>query len=460
MLCLKDGMFKIILSAILITVFILADGSVLQTGQVKSYDADGYVVTDGSIKDDGYYQIGLSRSYSRTGDVVTDNTTGLEWQDDTEAGSVTRPWVTQDNYDYGDYCNTSGWTAVGYCTALTLDDGGWRLPSMNELGTLVDSSEYNPSTTENIFNHIQYLNYWSSDTTVCYRRLAWVERYNYGIWLGRSILETHYVRCVRGESLVSSDFSRNDETEIVQDNISGLQWQDDSAVGATYRSWTDSIDYCENTLILGGYADWRMPNKNELLSIVDYNRFEPIINSVFQNTGLSFSYWSSTTYTSNGYDNAWIVNFDSGGTSGPGKNSNNYVRCVRGCLDGYHLRQGEGICIPGTPASDPGEYPLISDRNYLQGNINIEGNRTEDPGYTDPYPPLCPPGQMQVQQGAGCVVNPECTDADSDTYFAEEGCGTAVDCDDANSNVNPGASESCDDIDNDCDGETDEGCPP
>ena len=34
-----------------------------------------------------------------------------------------------------------------------------------------------------------------------------------------------------------------------------------------------------------------------------------------------------------------------------------------------------------------------------------------------------------------------CTDADSDGYYAESGCGTAVDCDDTDAKVYPGATE-------------------
>jgi hypothetical protein len=45
-----------------------------------------------------------------------------------------------------------------------------------------------------------------------------------------------------------------------------------------------------------------------------------------------------------------------------------------------------------------------------------------------------------------------CTDADGDGYC------TPIDCNDANSAINPGASEVCDGVDNNCDGSTDEGC--
>ncbi len=46
-----------------------------------------------------------------------------------------------------------------------------------------------------------------------------------------------------------------------------------------------------------------------------------------------------------------------------------------------------------------------------------------------------------------------CTDADTDTYYAESGCGTEVDCDDTDDSINPGANEiPDDDIDQDCSG--------
>jgi hypothetical protein len=53
----------------------------------------------------------------------------------------------------------------------------------------------------------------------------------------------------------------------------------------------------------------------------------------------------------------------------------------------------------------------------------------------------------------------ECDDSDRDGFFAQDGCGTPVDCDDRNRAVNPGAEETCfDGIDNNCNGEVDEDC--
>jgi parallel beta-helix repeat protein len=52
-----------------------------------------------------------------------------------------------------------------------------------------------------------------------------------------------------------------------------------------------------------------------------------------------------------------------------------------------------------------------------------------------------------------------CNDADNDGYYVEPVCGGAeIDCNDTDPSINPGAAEICDDgIDNNCDGQTDEG---
>ncbi len=55
------------------------------------------------------------------------------------------------------------------------------------------------------------------------------------------------------------------------------------------------------------------------------------------------------------------------------------------------------------------------------------------------------------------VCDPSCTDDDQDGYNAEGGACGPVDCDDSNPFVNPGMSETCDGLDNDCDGQVDEG---
>lgn len=62
-------------------------------------------------------------------------------------------------------------------------------------------------------------------------------------------------------------------------------------------------------------------------------------------------------------------------------------------------------------------------------------------------------GQNDSNDGADGVA---CIDGDSDEYG--EGCAAGADCDDANPDVNPGAGEACDGVDENCDDMIDNGC--
>jgi hypothetical protein len=128
--------------------------------------------------------------------------------------------------------------------------------------------------------------------------------------------------------LALADMSR-DATGIVTDSATALQWQDDySDNGGDIKiaNWKDAIGYC-NELSLGGHNDWRLPNKNELLSIVDYTKSYPAISDEFQNTSSDY-YWSSTTRASPP-SHAWGVHFGGGHSYYNGKTHYNLVRCAR-----------------------------------------------------------------------------------------------------------------------------------
>ena len=127
-----------------------------------------------------------------------------------------------------------------------------------------------------------------------------------------------------------ADFSKIGN--IVTDSTTGLQWQDD-AIGSQ-MTWQSAIDHCEG-LSLDGFDDWRLPNVNELKTIVDRSKGNPAIVSGFENVGssnYSSYYWSSTTSKDYSYYtyNAWIVNFSYGYVDNYDKYDNVFVRCVRG----------------------------------------------------------------------------------------------------------------------------------
>ena len=130
--------------------------------------------------------------------------------------------------------------------------------------------------------------------------------------------------CIATAMFGANGLYRDGTKGVVVDTRTGLMWQD-NAVGST-MNWTTAITTCEN-LTLGGYADWRLPNINELKSIRDMSRSSPAIDTTFANTASLC--WSSTTYVADtAY--AWSVYFVNGGVYNFDKSDSWYVRCVRG----------------------------------------------------------------------------------------------------------------------------------
>jgi hypothetical protein len=79
-------------------------------------------------------------------------------------------------------------------------------------------------------------------------------------------------------------------------------------------------------LVLSRYSDWRLPSRDELVSIADYGRYDPAINPAFECKNAS--YWSSRAAADlEGY--SWQVNFNKGSTGVIGDGQPYYVRCVR-----------------------------------------------------------------------------------------------------------------------------------
>ncbi len=138
--------------------------------------------------------------------------------------------------------------------------------------------------------------------------------------------------------------------DVVIDRATGLMWAADgneagcnngNTINWYDGSGSDLSDYPALSyaagLSLAGFTDWRLPNINELLSIVDYSTSIPAIDTtLFPNTGTGadVKYWSSTTFcvvTSK----ALIVDFYYGLTElktkygSPPPNVDTYMRCVR-----------------------------------------------------------------------------------------------------------------------------------
>lgn len=85
----------------------------------------------------------------------------------------------------------------------------------------------------------------------------------------------------------------------------GQSWDGSTCTGtATRYGWQAALAAVQSLNDNGGYAgqsDWRLPNKNELASIVEERCWSPAINAAIFPGTISVSFWSSSpnTYDAN-----------------------------------------------------------------------------------------------------------------------------------------------------------------
>jgi len=86
--------------------------------------------------------------------------------------------------------------------------------------------------------------------------------------------------------------------ETVHDLLTDLFWSQDANLGAFPCTWPDAFRQITdlNRNRYGGYADWRLPNRNELRSLISYQAKKPALpdDHPFVNVFLGW-YWSATT---------------------------------------------------------------------------------------------------------------------------------------------------------------------
>ncbi len=116
------------------------------------------------------------------------------------------------------------------------------------------------------------------------------------------------------------------QPSIVKDPQRGILWEDTPHNQSEKLNYQRAQNYCQE-LILGEFKEWRLPTLMELLSIVDYSKYQPAILKEFQYVTDDALYWSSTPYVRS-QDERWGVNFKDGSTSNASINYDRYVRCV------------------------------------------------------------------------------------------------------------------------------------
>ena len=77
-----------------------------------------------------------------------------------------------------------------------------------------------------------------------------------------------------------------------------------------------------------GYTDWRLPDVNELSTLVDYSRTSPSLSPTFFPNVQANKYWAGTPWAGMA-GNFWTVDFDSGWTDYDFQPNTNFIRPVR-----------------------------------------------------------------------------------------------------------------------------------
>jgi len=221
-----------------------------------------------------------AHSYTVSGvtqEIVTDNVTGLIWQRSFSTGQTWQ--AAMDNCDGLDFAGQTD----------------WRLPTRKELMTLLDYKQYAPATDTISFPDTPVGNFWASSSYPGDDSAAMRTDFTSGITSYHPKTNSYNCRCVRGASLPNGTFleSTVGGKVTVTDAATGLVWTKEYTTGLT---WSGSLSYCEN-LNYGGFADWRLPNIEELKTLVD-DTIPGSVTSLLPGMS-SDSFWSSSTWVAN-----------------------------------------------------------------------------------------------------------------------------------------------------------------
>ena len=96
----------------------------------------------------------------------------------------------------------------------------------------------------------------------------------------------------------------------------------------TGRCDTEKFVQDVNAAGLCGHSNWRMPTRKELISIVDYGRYNPAVDAGWFPNTLASVFWSASALAY-GSSNAWLVYFNFGHAHYDGKGNGGQVRLVR-----------------------------------------------------------------------------------------------------------------------------------
>lgn len=313
--------------------------SYLQTGQVECRDPQSrHMACAGSGQDaevgDGVDWQPGSRFRLRDASVL-DTATGLHWLRDAGFGQFPRTW--EEGLDFIAQMNHE----------LVLGESDWRLPNRRELRILISHQASRPALPEqHPFENLFHGWYWTSTTAVISPSHAWYVdmgggRMFYGgkdqsfmVWPVRGTA-THWLPVTgqhgcyeaHGASIDCTGSGQDGDIQAGQpwpdprfragekgviDRLTCLCWHRSANLAEGEVNWEQALASIEALNTTTGPGAWRLPNINELETLVDCSRARPALAAaadVFDSPGTV--YWSSTTSMYEP-DWAWALYLDKG----------------------------------------------------------------------------------------------------------------------------------------------------
>ncbi|VVS95038.1 Lcl C-terminal domain-containing protein [Desulfoluna spongiiphila] len=233
--------------------------------------------------------------------LIKDDITGRIWETKTDDGSIhdrDTLFTFKEAQDHVKKLNDMKYG--GYSS--------WRMPNLKELASIVHFGKTMPSVNTLYFPYQYASFYWSATECLDDNQYAWgiifqegqsLSHYKRVRYFFRAVcLDKRAVDHVEKFSDQSVRFHDNDDGTIT-DLATGLMWQKNYASVENVKKevstfkWLEARVFCEESNF-AGFKDWRLPNINELMSIVDYTRYDPAIYDVFGNDMKRRRFFSST----------------------------------------------------------------------------------------------------------------------------------------------------------------------
>jgi len=228
----------------------------------------------------------------------------------------------------------------------------WRLPSADELFSLVDAGASTAARIDARFAATPAVGFWSATLYAADTRAAWIVDFGSGAVAYETttnpLAKAFASRLVRGAGPSNADCDDAADTRFVDhgnstvtDRQTGLMWQQctDGQSGAacatgsatSYATFATAMQRAtavsaDSAGAGRGFNDWRVPNRNELASLVNRRCGGPAIQrSRFGNTP-SISAWTGSPA---GASRAWVVDFTDGSIGPGGVTGGRVLRLVR-----------------------------------------------------------------------------------------------------------------------------------